>query len=204
MFLYLWHPTYTCLDSSFHDISWKQLCSYTFLIFSQVFHFPNTPVSFLPPRLRQKYSCRFNQRSLYYQILWLFLKMFWCLSPFSTLLPGFLPTFLATPSQAPLLNLIFSSRNVGSLWGSFLGLLLSSHYISTLNASSVSLSSKTHVLMTAKFISGLQASRYEPQLQAVRSKAKEQMEQHYERWVSLISFVITSNQGWILEKLAKL
>lgn len=116
---------------------------YTFLIFSQVFYFSNPSIWFLPVRLPQNYSCRFNQRGLYYQILWLFLKRCWCLSPFSTLFPGFLPTFLATPSQVSFVTILFSGWNVGNRWGSFLGRLLSSHHISTLNVPSVSLSSKT-------------------------------------------------------------
>lgn len=164
MFLYLGHPTCTCLDRPFHDISCKGLCPYTFLIFSQVFYFSNTSIWFLPVRLPQNYSCRFNQKGLYYQILWLFLKRCWCLSPFSTLFPGFLPTFFGYSFTG---LLCYHPRLWLKCWQS-LGFISGSASLLTsyfhLKCSICVVVCKNHVLMTAKFISGLQASRYEPQL----------------------------------------
>lgn len=57
--------------------------------------------------------------------------------------PDFLLTILGDSLPGFFANTIFSSRKAGSLWSSFQGQPLSSHYSSTLDDASASLSSKT-------------------------------------------------------------
>lgn len=77
---------------------------------------------------------------------------FRCFSLFSTCLLDFYPPFFGYPFTGSFPNIIFSRKKGCHLWGSLPGHLLCSHFSSTLNDSSASLSLK-NMLLTARFIS---------------------------------------------------
>lgn len=128
---------------------------------------------------------------------------FRCFSLFSTCLLDFYPPFFGYPFTGSFPNIIFSRKKGCHLWGSLPGHLLCSHFSSTLNDSSASLSLK-NMLLTARFIS--QIAEIQVWAQASGSQVCRKRTDEEALWkMSQPSFIcryFKPNQ--ILEKLAKI